>query len=138
MDDLVFRDGLYYQKFTDVPFSGKITGRQQGSFKNGVKDGTWVWYYENGQLSYKGNFNNGKRDGAWFWYWGNGQVSSKDNYKNGKKEGDWVSYYENGQLRHKGNYKNGVKDGTWVWYYEDGTVFKPWTGTFKDGKKIRD
>ena len=24
MDDLVQRDGLYYQKFTDVPFTGEI------------------------------------------------------------------------------------------------------------------
>ena len=30
-------DGLHYQKFTDIPFSGKVTGKEQGSFKNGVK-----------------------------------------------------------------------------------------------------
>ena len=26
MDDLVQREGLYYEKFTDVPFSGEVTG----------------------------------------------------------------------------------------------------------------
>ena len=26
MDDLVERDGLYYKKFTDVPFTGEISG----------------------------------------------------------------------------------------------------------------
>ena len=46
-DDLVEREYLWYKKFTDVPFSGKVTGeilyphgerRQlQGSFKNGGK-----------------------------------------------------------------------------------------------------
>ena len=25
--ELVFLDGLYYKKFTDVPFTGKITGK---------------------------------------------------------------------------------------------------------------
>ena len=34
LDDLVERKGLYYKKFTDVPFSGKVTGREQGIFKN--------------------------------------------------------------------------------------------------------
>ena len=26
MDDLVEREGLYYKKFTDVPFNGEVTG----------------------------------------------------------------------------------------------------------------
>ena len=42
MDDLVEREGLYYEKFTDVPFTGKVTGDTQGSFKSGKKDGAWV------------------------------------------------------------------------------------------------
>ncbi|MEC7490390.1 MAG: hypothetical protein VYA17_12475, partial [Pseudomonadota bacterium] len=37
-DDLVERDGLFYKKYTDVPFSGKITtGSEQGSFKKGKR-----------------------------------------------------------------------------------------------------
>ena len=32
MDDLVKRDGLHYKKFTDVPFTGEVTGKKQGSF----------------------------------------------------------------------------------------------------------
>jgi len=30
MDDLMKRDGFYYREFTDVPFTGKITGKEQG------------------------------------------------------------------------------------------------------------
>ena len=41
--DLVYRDGLYYKKFTDVPFTGEITGEVQGSIKNGKKEGEWVF-----------------------------------------------------------------------------------------------
>ena len=113
-DDLVKREGIYYEKFTDVPFTGKVTGKYQGVIKNGKEDGAWIGYRENGQL----------------WY--------KENYKNGKKEGAWVSYWMNGQLYYKGNYKSNKKEGVWFSYNIDGTVFKPWTGTFKDGKKIRD
>ncbi|HCP01169.1 MAG TPA: hypothetical protein DIT35_06725, partial [Rhodospirillaceae bacterium] len=37
MKDLVKREGLYYQKFSDSPFTSKVEGHVQGSFKNGRK-----------------------------------------------------------------------------------------------------
>ena len=44
-DDLVYREGLYYKKFTDVPFTGEITGQMlQGQFKKGKEEGPRVWY----------------------------------------------------------------------------------------------
>ena len=52
--------GLYYKKFTDVPFTGKVTGGSQGSFKNGKKHGPYVSYYSNGQLMFKGTYRNDK------------------------------------------------------------------------------
>ena len=108
-DDLVYRNGLYYEKFTNVPFSGEVTGQEQGSFKNGKRDGAWVFYHQNGQLWYEGN------------------------YKNGKEEGAFISYSEYGQLSSKGNYKNGKREGYWFTLSNEGT-----TGTFKDGVKISD
>jgi len=38
LDDLVLReiDGLYFKKFTEVPFTGKVTGKEQGSVKDGI------------------------------------------------------------------------------------------------------
>ena len=54
--DLVVRDGIHYKKFTDVPFTGKVTGKSQGSLKNGEKHGPWVQYHDNGQLESKGTF----------------------------------------------------------------------------------
>jgi hypothetical protein len=85
--DLVKRDGLYYKKSTEVPFTGKVTGKKQGSFKNGKKDGLWVRYHSNGQLWGKGTYMNGKRDGSWVWFMKDGTVDPK----------------------HTGTYKNGVK-----------------------------
>ena len=37
-DELVKREGLYYKKFSDVPFSRKVTGMTHGTLKNGVLD----------------------------------------------------------------------------------------------------
>jgi len=53
-EDLVGREGLYYKKFTEVPFTGKVTGSIQGSFKDGQWDGPWVGYYPSGPLLAKG------------------------------------------------------------------------------------
>jgi hypothetical protein len=41
MEDLVERDGLYYKKFTDTPFTGKVSGLVAGSgeMKDGIKEG---------------------------------------------------------------------------------------------------
>ena len=64
-DELVKRDGLYYKKFTNVPFTGKITGKVQGSSRNGKRDGPYVWYHDNGQLKWKGTYKDGKEHGPY-------------------------------------------------------------------------
>ena len=107
MDDLVERDGLYYKKFTNVPFSGKVTGKEQGSLKNGKKEGLWVKYRKDGQLKSKGTYKNGKKEGLYVRYWDNGQLYSKGTYKNGKEDGPWVHYYDGGRIWTKGTYKDG-------------------------------
>ena len=50
MDDLVKRDGLHYEKFTTVPFTGKVTGKTQESVRNGKRDGSWARHYDSRQL----------------------------------------------------------------------------------------
>tara|TARA_Y200000002_G_C22637691_1_gene645475 strand:- start:1293 stop:1496 length:204 start_codon:yes stop_codon:yes gene_type:complete len=44
MDDLVQRDGLYYEKVTDVPFTGDIDeGLARVNLGNGKQEGPWVF-----------------------------------------------------------------------------------------------
>jgi len=148
--DLVEREGLYYKKHTDIPFTGEVTGvwkgrfengkfegnwekyfprsygaydlDNAGSYKNGKKEGDWVYYHNNGQLYAKGSYKNGEHEGDWVYYHNNGRLSMKGSYKNGEYEGEWVNYYENGQVIAKGRYKNGKMEGEWFFYNEDGTV----------------
>ena len=83
MGDLVERDGLHYKKFTDVPFSGTVTGKHQGKIRNGKKYGPWVRYLDNEQLFSKGPYKDGTKVGAWVNYWNNVQVHFKGTYKDG-------------------------------------------------------
>ena len=117
MDDLMQREGTYYKKFSEVPFTGQVEGQYQGSFKNGLMEGSWVGYLDNGQLSYKGDYKNGEKEGYW------------ERYHN-DKHGLW--------LESKGYYKNGNKEGYWEVYKIDGSIFTIETGTYKDGWKIID
>ena len=137
MYDLAKRNGIHYMKFSDVPFNGIITGNPQGEFKNGKREGIWVWENKNGHLNTKGFYKNGKEDGTWITYFDNGQLSDKGDYKNGKKEGTWFRYWDKVQLMSKGDYKNGKKDGAWVSYSNNGILNKKYSGVYKDGKKIK-
>ena len=116
VEDLVKREGLYYKKSTSVPFSGKVTGKEQGRIKNGKKEGRWEIYNKNGRVEKEITFRNGKETG------------SEVRYK----------YHSNGQLNYKGDYRNDKKEGSWVSYRDNGTVNKKITGTYKNGKKISD
>ena len=55
IDDLVEREGVYYKKFTNAPFNGKVEGSVVGEFMNGKREGYWLIYWDNGKLSQKGN-----------------------------------------------------------------------------------
>ena len=72
MNSLEIREGFYYKKFSDVPFSGVTTGNEQGTIKNGIREGAWITYHPNGQLKSKGNFKNIKTDGSWVHNYGTG------------------------------------------------------------------
>ena len=52
-EDLIERTGLYYKKFTNVPFTGEVVGKSSGKIKNGKREGLWKIFHENGQFSSK-------------------------------------------------------------------------------------
>ena len=138
IDDLVHRDRLYYEKFTDVPFTGTLNeDAEHGVIKNGKREGYWRLYADFARSVYEGwddgeyidgwhiyeegEYRHGLRNGPWVIYeWRSGTVQSKGEYKNGEKEGPWADYYENGQLQNLRVYKNGWCNGPRVGYHEDG------------------
>ena len=63
------RDGLFYQKFFEEPFTDDITGGERGRFVPGKKeDGIWIEYHDNGHLSSKGYYKNSYAIGTWVTY----------------------------------------------------------------------
>ena len=113
MNNLVWRDGTYYKKFTDVPFTGEINeGWHRGSLKDGLQEGFW----ESDHVS--------------------GGLASKIEYKNGRQEGVKILYFPNGQLWMKGIWKGGKKEGFWEGYTPDGAMVEGFTGTYKNDVRV--
>ena len=59
--ELIERDGLYFEKFSDVPYTGKVIGEELGSMSKGLREGEWVWYQHNGGLREKETYRNGEK-----------------------------------------------------------------------------
>ena len=90
-----------------------------------VETGLKKTYYPNGNLQMKGKLNNdGLKEGIWTSYFENGQKNSESNFKNGINNGYSMVWYPSGNVRYFGDYLNGSKTGTWTFYNEKGEVVK--------------
>ncbi len=49
-----------------------------------MREGEWIFYFENGDLEEKGNYKNGVREGEWTTYNKDGSVDQKAIFKNGR------------------------------------------------------
>ena len=135
INDLIEMDnGLWTEKFSDEPISGKVFGYwflgednnkkkvYVGNLRNGIKSGKWTTWYYNGRKGSEITYKDGKLDGLWTWWFENGQKKGELTYKDGKK-GLRTGWYKNGQKEREVHYKDGDYDIIRRWN-EDGSVRK--------------
>ena len=141
LDELEDREGVFYLKNSNSPYTGKCfefheNGQKETemTFKGGKMDGPAVWWYENGQKKSEENYKDGKPDGLLVYWYENGQKQTEINYKDGKPHGIGFNWYENGQKEAEGNHKDGKMDGLLVAWHENGQ--KQMELTFKDNEPI--
>jgi len=132
----------YYEKGKG---EGKLKFR--GTYREGKKQGTHIWFnedgsidstkvYRNGFLIAEGKLDiSGMRMGFWKeYYYPTGELKSEGEYKLGYRFGDWKFYYLSGVEQEKGRYTDlGKTDGKWIWYYENGAILRE--ETFRNGKE---
>ena len=135
------RDGVFYTKDTNKPYSGQVfslywDGKKsgEGTLKDGEKDGKWTWWYENGQKKREGTYKSDDgfrpfKDGLWTEWHENGQKRRETTYKDGGLDGLNTTWYENGQKGSEQTYKKNEPDGLHIEWYENGQ--KEWEGTYK-------
>ncbi len=143
-DQLVERNEIYFEKFKDIPFEGKIkiyweNGhlKEKGGLKEGKKIGRWEYYYKNGKSKQIENYKFGILDGVREEYSSGGQLFIKSYFSNGHLEGPWlyIDPYD-GWVYTKGFYKKGRKHGNWVYYTKLGEV--DWKEIWDSGRKVFD
>lgn len=54
-----------------------------GVLVDGLKDGSWKSYFENGKIRSEGKFEMGVRTGQWIWYHRNGRTLAVESWKDG-------------------------------------------------------
>ena len=51
--------------------------------RNGLKQGYWEYYYENGNILSKGSYKDDKAEGMWEYYYTDGSLYNKKLFENG-------------------------------------------------------
>jgi len=116
------------------------------SYKEGLKNGKFTGYYQNGAKKYLKRYENDEPEGKWQYYTMAGKTNAEEIYEGGKRNEEWFRieengdtyyqywdkdslvseyadlHYSNGQLIEKISYKKGLKDGKFTGYYPSGKV----------------
>ena len=86
-DELLIRDDLFFKKFTNIPFGGRLGAPDKGLFCRERPVGPFKWHRKNGD--------------PW----------ARAHYVDGKLNGVWISYTRTGQLEEEGGYEFGIRHG---------------------------
>jgi antitoxin component YwqK of YwqJK toxin-antitoxin module len=103
-------------------------------FENGKREGPAYFWFEDGKKDIEGNFKNDLQNGLWTYWRTDGQKGNEGYFVDGKMHGIWTYWYGNGQIWKEAEYNMGVKHGKWIIYYENGNLFRK--GQFENDKEI--
>lgn len=126
IDDEGVKDGPWKEYYDE----GQL--RAEGVYSLGKRIGKWNFYHENGSIEQEGNYNNqGNTEGPWKWYYDNGTVSREESFRNGLNDGIYTEYDETGKVVVQGEYVDGLEEGLWKYDYGDTRE----EGIYKGGKR---
>ncbi|MCD6661025.1 MAG: hypothetical protein LT105_12760 [Lentimicrobium sp.] len=79
-----------------------------------------VVYHPNGSKYIEGNYKDGLREGYWASWFDNGTLWSEGDFKNGESHGKRTVYHPNGNLYYEGFFNMGKRVGKWYFYNDQG------------------
>ena len=123
-NNLVKREGIWFEKFSDNPYSGDVVGKEKGKMIKGQKTGEWISFfgYKN-HFRVKGNYKKGKLHGKKLEFINStGKLFRKEIYKKGKLIESY-EYHDNGEVQAHMKHINGKKfHYKYTHYYKNGQV----------------
>jgi antitoxin component YwqK of YwqJK toxin-antitoxin module len=162
--------GVTYAPNSDKPYTGSVfsldslgTKKEEGKYRNGLKDGRWTYYTTVGNRKYEITYKAGiytlavftdklgtdytgspitdepEQDGTFLYQDEDKYDFSKypmvfGTIKDGQKDGLWIDWHENGQKKREETFKDGKEISKKSWeYYGNGQ--KKGEETYKNDKK---
>lgn len=127
----VTEKGVELTFFEGKAFTGFVTenypnGKPKSwiTMKDGIANGQWQEWLENGKLRYNSYWKDGKGHGLWQYFHDNGKLRYEESYILDIPDGISRAYYDNGQLKDDFFWLQGKKQGVWTSYSETGIVLK--------------
>ena len=120
--NLVEKDGLFYKKGSDEPYSGSVKGSQIGLMVEGKREKEWKEFYPDGNIKREVTFKNGVQNGLGSSYFPDGKLLMRGNLINGLQDGVWEKFYPNGNVEVKLTFKSGNREGLKEAYDENGKI----------------
>lgn len=105
-----------------INYNYQLDKKSEGMLIDGERDGTWKFYYSNGDVSSTELYKKGKLEGVSKNFSENGKESGKYTYAAGERNGLEVLFHENGKIKSEGNYIEGNKWGVWNEYEPSGNI----------------
>ena len=120
--------GLVYLQ--DKPFNGTSILKYNNNtiaeaidYKNGIKNGVFKKWFEDGTLSFEAFYANGQLHGVSKSWWSNGNLRSESNYINGKANGIQKQWYVSGQKFKLMTLVNGKEEGMQQAWRRNGKIY---------------
>ncbi len=127
---IVDENGLKQGPWSEFYDNGAKKG--DGKYKDNKKIGYWKFYFKNGNIEQEGMYNSkGNAEGEWKWYFVKGNELLVQNFQDGIEEGPMIEYDDTGKVVTKGEYIEGQETG--MWYYNINNCVLE--GKYIDGKR---
>lgn len=120
--NLIEKEGLFYKKGSDKPYSGSVKGSQIGLMEEGKREKEWKEFYPNGNIKREVSFKNGVQHGLGSSYLPDGKLLMRGNLINGLQDGVWKKFYPNGNVEIKLTFENGNREGLKEVFDETGKI----------------
>ncbi len=108
----------YDHDVLDGPFESPNTS---GSYANGLKQGEWTNYNQDGSVYSKEDYANGVPHGATEYY-SNGSLNRRERYTEGLRDGLQENFFPDGSPSYDTTYENGIEVGPRNYYQANGRL----------------
>lgn len=118
--------GSYYAKKKNgkwLYYGGSKQVLMEENYNHGMLDGKSVVYWQTNtsQPMEIKNWKDSLKNGDWIWFYEDGKIRQKAHYVENKLSGEFIVYFADGKTSISGRYLEDVRDGKWQYFNEDGS-----------------